>query len=198
MLDLVGRELDISFVLYRGCEPMVDQKTVFDDREAGYPCAAVRDLALSYLADRPGMWVLPAALWAGLPAVLSDGRKAESSVEAGLKLMTNGLEETVRAIDPARHPILLLGQFPQVLGVNPLCAQRTLSTLLMRSCHTEMAINAVAERAYLKPTDDALKMIAERNQSRRYQSNGSAMHARYVSDRYKRRVLISRRQSHPP
>jgi hypothetical protein len=76
--------------------------------------------------------------------------------------MTGGLEETIRAIDPTRHRILLLGQFPQVLGANVLCAQRTLSTLLMRPCYAEVGLDAVKERAYHKSSDAALKSIAER------------------------------------
>lgn len=161
LLDLVGRDLDIAFVLYSGCQPMVDNRTVFDNRGANAICAAERDLALSWLADRPGTWVILASVWAGLPAVLNDDGKTERVLGSGLKLMTSGLQETIRAIDPARHSVVLLGQFPQVLGLNVLCAQRTLSRLAMRPCQTDTALDAIKERAYHEPSDAALKLIAQ-------------------------------------
>src|SRR5262249_802007 len=160
LIDIVARDLDVSFLLYTGrCYPMLG----FDRPIGSKAISICRDAALSWLADRPDTWVVLAAVWAGLPAALSDGGKTERSLQAGLQVLTSGLEDTVRSIDPTQHPILLLDQFPQVLGADVLCAQRLLSNLLMRPCHTETALDAIAERAYHKPSHDALKMIAGRN-----------------------------------
>ena len=165
LIDIVARDLDMSFLLYSGCYPMVDNKRVFDSRSPGNSKAIsiCREAAFSWLVDRPGTSVVLAAIWANLPHVLNDGGKTERSVQAGLEILTSGLEDTVRTIDPTQHPILLLDQFPQVLGADILCAQRLLSNLLMRPCHTETALDAIAERAYHKLSEDALKMIAARN-----------------------------------
>jgi peptidoglycan/LPS O-acetylase OafA/YrhL len=163
LIDIVARDFDISFVLYTGrCYPMGDNEIGFD-RGNAKELSRCRDAAFSWLADRPGTWVVLAAIWAGLPAVRYDGEKIESTPEARLDVLERAIENTIRTIDASQHPILLLDQFPQVLEADVLCAQRLLSNLLIRPCHTGTTLDATAERAYHKPSHDALKMIASRN-----------------------------------
>jgi peptidoglycan/LPS O-acetylase OafA/YrhL len=163
LIDLVARDLGIGVVLYRNCPAIIDGAIVFRTR-SDVPkymerCRKTRAAALKWIAAEEDLMVILAAQWGGLAKQIDDGTKRRQTAESRQALFRQGLVATLEAIDPRKHRVVLIGQFPNNTERVVKCGQRNLSGLWTAPCRFD-GISAAEVMAHVGPTDAILEQEA--------------------------------------
>ncbi len=127
LLDAAGRKTGRSIALFGDCPAIYHDRGV-KRLVAGFPaydalCSGQRAHYLAVIKSLPEIgFVFVASRWSAyLPAMYRNEDDARS-VQRGLELLREGLEEFVAELAPLRRKIVLIGEMPQ-MGLDPIpCA----------------------------------------------------------------------------
>jgi hypothetical protein len=162
LLDIPAREQNLSIVYWSGCPPFIDNQTIRrvkrDAPKHSENCARDRRELLEFLAKTPSIdLVIVSNAWAIYPRSLYFGGVFKpSEQERVMRLIEDGLVQTIAGIRPAELPVLIIGDTPRPDYPVPDCAIRSVSGLWRKPCGEYAPLFHEAGR----PTEDVLRRIA--------------------------------------
>ena len=161
LLDVVGREIGLSIMLYRNCPAVIDGIRYFRHR-AQAPhystrCGNKRAAMLNWLKSNRVIVIL-ASQWMGVEQELADRRQSRGDQSSSVLL--DALRSTVADIDGDRHRIFLLGQIPLDATSKVICAQRTMAALVTRDCGNFRESKAAEVLNRLIPSETILRTMS--------------------------------------
>jgi peptidoglycan/LPS O-acetylase OafA/YrhL len=137
LLDIPAREQNLSIAHWPGCPPFVDNEALevqqLNKARFAENCVRSYQKVLDWIAKTPDLdLVIISDAWASYPRNIVANNHVTRA--RALEIMEQGLVRAFDAIDPKRHPILILGDVPRP-GMNiPKCVMRNDSGLLRRPC----------------------------------------------------------------
>ena len=170
-LNVVGKNIGISFVLYHNCPAFVSadgvQLAAFrnpNNPKFNQDCTESRNVAFEFLLNHTEVnLVILAAAWSTYPPDLHAAEVGAHSSSSGLELMSDGLDELMLHIVRPGRQIVLLGDVAR-FGYQPIpCVLALKPSLLRAPCAADPAVIPIREfRDRQAPTNELLRRIAQK------------------------------------
>jgi peptidoglycan/LPS O-acetylase OafA/YrhL len=170
ILDAVGRQEDVSFILQNPCPAAFGTDVFRRWPELGqHPsyetmCTAGQNTVSDLVAKDPDIdFVVLATSWWGLLTRDIYSTKPAEAQQSKASLIVEGLEETIRHIQRPGLQIVIVGDMASPLSHLQECEMARISGLFRRQCDPrDMVIGSKHERQVFGPIDNALAKMAGR------------------------------------
>ena len=162
LLDIPAREQNLSIVYWFGCPPFVDNQKIRREKaqapDYSQQCARSRLEFLDFINKSPNIdLVIIADVWAIYPQNLYfRGVFKPSDRDRVMRLIEDGLVQTLAQIQPQQLPVLIVGDVPRPSYHVPDCAIRAVSSLWRKPCKKFSPFFREVDR----PTEAILERIA--------------------------------------